>query len=234
VQGQARRSRREEAEDEVPQSRREAGKAERKRRIVQAARELIRETGNAGLSMRALAERAGVSQATPYNLFGSKRAIVLAVVDDARDYQERFAHLAAADPIERLFAAADLAMEYYLADPAFYRTLWAAVFDPSGDIRAEIYNPKQSAFWRGLLDRAVAAGAFADDIDTTLMLRAMNRASASALLEWVVGELPSALLAPSIRHGWALIFAGAAAPAWRERLAAHVRSAQEIIAKNSA
>ena len=34
--------------------------------------------------MRALAVRAGVSLATPYNLFGSKRAIVLAVLEDVR------------------------------------------------------------------------------------------------------------------------------------------------------
>ena len=61
-----------------PLSRREAGKAERRRLIISAARDLIRETGNAGLSMRGLAARAGVSLATPYNLFGSKRAIVVA------------------------------------------------------------------------------------------------------------------------------------------------------------
>src|SRR5271168_2287443 len=57
----------------APVGRREAGKRERRRRIIEAARALIRETGNAGLSMRALAARAGVSLATPYNLFGSKR-----------------------------------------------------------------------------------------------------------------------------------------------------------------
>ena len=63
----------------APSGRREAGKTERRQRIIRAARQLIRQTGNAGLSMRALAVRAGVSLATPYNLFGSKRAIVLAV-----------------------------------------------------------------------------------------------------------------------------------------------------------
>ena len=47
------------ASPKAPMSRREAGKAERRRRIIHAARELIRETGNAGLSMRALAARAG-------------------------------------------------------------------------------------------------------------------------------------------------------------------------------
>ena len=57
-------------------SRREEAKAERRHRIVTAARDLIRETGDTGLSMRAIAARANVSLSTPYNLFGSKGAIL--------------------------------------------------------------------------------------------------------------------------------------------------------------
>jgi len=68
---------------EKPMGQRELAKAERRRRIIAAARDLIRETGNAGLSMRALAQRAGVSLATPYNLLGSKRAIFDLLTDDA-------------------------------------------------------------------------------------------------------------------------------------------------------
>ncbi|WP_418654973.1 TetR/AcrR family transcriptional regulator, partial [Acinetobacter baumannii] len=44
----------------------------RRRNIVDAAHELVRETGGAGFSMLDLARRAGVSPATPYNLLGSK------------------------------------------------------------------------------------------------------------------------------------------------------------------
>ena len=61
-------------------SRREEAKAERRHRIIAAARDLIKETGDTGLSMRAIAARAGVSLTTPYNLFGSKRAIVIALL----------------------------------------------------------------------------------------------------------------------------------------------------------
>src|SRR6185295_3324471 len=89
--------------EDAPLGRRETAKAERRARIIRAARELIRETGNAGLSMRAIASRAGVSLATPYNLLGSKRAIVLAVLQDVRDFQERFAHVRSSDPLERIF-----------------------------------------------------------------------------------------------------------------------------------
>ncbi len=213
----------------VPVSRREAGKAERRRRIIHAARDLIRETGNAGLSMRALAAKAGVSLATPYNLFGSKRAIVLAVLDDVREFQDRFAHLRATDPLERLFAAVDMSVDFYLADPPFYRTLWSAVFDCSDDVRTEIFNWKRAAFWRNLVAEASQRGVLAPDVNVELLFRALDRNFESAMLEWVVGELPSDLLAATIRFGHALILKGAASPEWRGPLDARLRESQSLI-----
>jgi AcrR family transcriptional regulator len=219
---------------ELPLSRREAGKAERRGRIIHAARDLIRETGNAGLSMRALAARAGVSLATPYNLFGSKRAIVLAVLDDVREFQDRFAHLKAIDPFERLFAAVDMSVDFYVADPPFYRTLWAAVFDASDDVRTEILNWKRNAFWRNLVAEASRVGAIAPDIDVELLFRALDRNFESAMLEWVVGELASEHLAPTIRFGHGLILKGAASPDWRGPLDARLLESQALIAPSVA
>lgn len=217
------------AETEVALGRREAGKAERRRRIIHAARDLIRETGNAGLSMRALAAKAGVSLATPYNLFGSKRAIVLAVLDDVREYQDRFAHLRSTDPLERLFTAVDMAIEFYVDDPQFYKTLWAAVFDASDDVRREIYNQQRNEFWRGLVEDAAAAGVVAADVNVDLLFHALDRSFGAAMLEWVVGELPPELLAPTIRHSYALILKGAASADWRGPLDARLLESQARI-----
>jgi AcrR family transcriptional regulator len=207
-------------------SRREAGKAERRRQIIQAARDLIRETGNAGLSMRGLAARAGVSLATPYNLFGSKRAIVVAVLQDVRDFRERFSSLQIADPLEKIFASLDMSIEFYLADPDFYRTLWSALFDASDGVRGEILNPKRDAFWRGLIEDAALAGAVADDIDIDLLLRQLELCLRSMMFEWAVGEIPPERLALTARHGYALILLGAAASDWRGPLKSRVLEAQ--------
>ena len=65
----------------TPLSGHDAGKLKRRRAILDAAREIITTLGDAGLTMRALAARAGVSPATPYNLFGSKQAVLQAVYD---------------------------------------------------------------------------------------------------------------------------------------------------------
>jgi AcrR family transcriptional regulator len=210
--------------------RRAAGKEERRQRIIAAARDLIRETGSTGLSMRELARRAGVSLATPYNLFGSKAAVVLAVLQDVRAFRERFERVGA-DPLARIFAAVDMACDFYLADPAFYTTLWQAVFSAAGDVRLAIYNPKRDAFWRGLVDAAAEAGAVDAAIDRGLLLRQLDGHFRSVMLDWVVGDLPPAALAPAARHGYALILAGAASDGSRPALRTRVAAEQALLAE---
>ena len=52
-----------------------------RRRIIAAARDLLSETASIEFSMRALAAKAEVGHVTPYNIFGSKQAVLLAVLD---------------------------------------------------------------------------------------------------------------------------------------------------------
>jgi AcrR family transcriptional regulator len=56
----------------------EEHKAERRARIISAARELVTKHGYDGLTMRDLAAAARVSVPTLYNLFGGKDAILAA------------------------------------------------------------------------------------------------------------------------------------------------------------
>jgi AcrR family transcriptional regulator len=211
---------------EAPVGRREAGKAERRQRIIHAARELIRETGNPGLSMRVLAARAGVSLATPYNLFGSKRAIVLAVLQDVREFHDRFAHLRATDPLERIFLAVYIQIEIYLADPAIYKTMWAAVFDTSDDLRATLWNEKRDSFWRGLIAAAADAGAISRDISQEWLQRQLDHLFRCIMLDWVVGILPPAAVGPAAQHGYALMLKGACMPEWSGPLTARILDGQ--------
>lgn len=209
-------------------SRREEGKADRRRRIIAAARELIRETGDAGLSMRAIAARAKVSLATPYNLFGSKRGIVLAVLEDVREFHERFSRLRAQDSLERFFQAVTMSIEYYVVDPDFYRTLWAAVFDTSGkEVRTAIITPQSNAFWRGLMAEAAREGVFLPGIDLELLQQSLGMSSSAAMLNWALGDLATAALEPTVNHSHALTLRGAATPEAARRLEATILQHQE-------
>jgi AcrR family transcriptional regulator len=177
-------------------------------------------------------DKAEVSLATPYNLFGSKRAIVLAVLEDIEEFHERFARSKSLDAIERIFQALALSIRFYVEDPDFYRTLWTGVFDMSGkEVRQALARPERGAFWLALLNAAAAEGAIAPAISTGLLLLDLDLAFGAVMLNWVLGALSTDELEPAAAYAYALALGGAATPAWRERLAARVVAAQETLLK---
>jgi AcrR family transcriptional regulator len=202
-------------------SKREEGKEARRRRIVEAARALIRETGDTGLSMRAIAARANVSLATPYNLFGSKRGVVMAVLEDAREFQEKFSVLKDLSAVERIFRALSITLAYHVQDPEFYHTLWASLLDPRGGdagLRAELITPQNSQFWRGLLDEARAEGAIAEDVDMDLLQEALSGRFASVMLKWVMGGGSVRELEPAACLGYASTLCACATDSFRPEI----------------
>lgn len=200
-------------------SRREDAKAERRRRIVAAARDLIKETGDAGLSMRAIAARAGVSLTTPYNLFGSKRAIVIALLEDVREFHERFSQLHRVGAVDRIFQAVSITLAYLADDADFYRTLWteALRFD-SKELRGELQSPQRYGFWWALLNEARSEGALLPDVDLDPLLRALDAVYVAAMLAWVLGAIEVQELEAHVGYGYALTLRGAASGQYAERL----------------
>ncbi len=215
--------------------RREQAKAERRSRIVRAARDLIRETGDTDLSMRTIAKRAGVSLTTPYNLFGSKHAVVLAVFEDERDFVVRFGRLEAANALDRIFAAHDLGMSYFLEDPDFYRALWKALLNTQGADSTGLSTPdrleRSRAAWRALIEDAQDEGLTDRSVSSDTLERALSQASNGAMLAWAMGTLPTSALGPTAALGYALALRGAATPAGAVILLARILSCQDILAR---
>jgi AcrR family transcriptional regulator len=93
-------------------SRRETAKGERRARIVDAACELLRESGVEDLSVKAVAARAGLSLSTLYNLFASKDAILTSVYDqDLLQFAARVEEARCADALDRIFLTIDVSAE---------------------------------------------------------------------------------------------------------------------------
>lgn len=218
--------------------RREQAKAGRRMRIVRAARDLIRETGDTDLSMRMLAQRAEVSLSTPYNLFGSKRAVVLAVLEDERDFAERFRQLKSGNSIERIFEAHELAFSYYTSDPDFYRTLWRALLSTSGQDNTGLATPERlaqtRAIWLGLVRSAARDGYLSEDVPVELIVQAMAHVTGGALLSWAVGSLSTAALTATVGIGYALCLKGLANPVGQNVLQAQILSYQAKLSKTGA
>jgi AcrR family transcriptional regulator len=210
--------------DTLPEigSKREAGKEDRRKRILDAARALIRETGDTGLSMRAIAARANVSLATPYNLFGSKRAVVMAILENVREFHERFSGLKDLSAIERIFSALHITLSYHAADPDFYRAIWLSLLNPGGlaadDLRAELITPQSARFWRSLLEEAASEGAFDPDIDLKLLQLDLGGRFAAVMLTWVMGGCRADELEAAACFGYASSLCASASPEWRPRI----------------
>ncbi|MFI7009501.1 TetR/AcrR family transcriptional regulator [Streptomyces sp. NPDC050145] len=105
---------------------------------LRAARELLEEDGSAGLSLRAVARRAGVSATAPYRHFADREALVSAVA--AQGYVELAESLAAAHPApsspDELAAVAVAYVRFALDHPALFRAMFAEPCDPADAERA--------------------------------------------------------------------------------------------------
>ena len=112
------------------------GEGERLRdEILVAATKVLAETGSEqAMSMRAVAEQAGVSPPSIYMHFADKTDLVYAVCE--RHFTELDAHVEAAlegitDPVERLAARGRAYVEFGLAHAEQYRVLFLATEAPA-------------------------------------------------------------------------------------------------------
>lgn len=196
---------------------RERAKDGRRRRIVNAAHDLLRSEPIESLSVKAIALRAGVSLSTLYNLFGSKDAVLVAVsAQDLVDYEALVRSRTSLDALERLFDAVEVAMELYRADPAFYRATMARRA-PGEPLDALIRQPR-NRFWDTLVDAAKTEGALRPDTDVAVLGRVLVYLFGGALGDWIAGDLELDRFARDIAFGFAVALLPFATPEAEQRL----------------
>ena len=103
---------------------RESAKNERRQRILDAARDVLRESGHLELSIRTLAVRANVTTPTIYNLIGSKQDILLALSQQTIEKLELAHHVSiVTDPIQKAEEVVNGVVAIYRADEDYTRQL---------------------------------------------------------------------------------------------------------------
>src|SRR5262245_58650031 len=175
-------------------SNREEAKHKRRRQIVRAARALMQQTGDTGFSMRALAEQAGVSIATPYNLFGSKQTIMFAVLDDDLEhYQKRLAKVRG-DELDTFFKAVSVTTTLFSTEPSFYRAVLLAVYHEGGREYLSMFGGPRHAMWRGFVVDAIEGGYLTRDVEPDAFAINLGRSFFAAILEWANDQISLAEL----------------------------------------
>lgn len=125
--------------------------------LVDAAARVLAEEGPAGVSLREVARRAGVSQAAPYHYFPSKAALIAAVAEAgfrALDVRATAALArAGSDPIARLDALVTAHIRFALEHPQYFHAMPPRVSDRF----AETVRDARAAAGRDDLDPSTIA-----------------------------------------------------------------------------
>lgn len=176
-------------------------------RVLDAAERLLAK-GSAAFSMRELADEAGMSFATPFNQFGGKSAIMLALsarrIAVMRDRLARAKLPATA--VARVLVAVDIAVAVMLSAPAVNRAVMGAIGAPS-DEPSNVLS-RSSALWA----EALGAGAGLVVATRSLAIAALPDQLAIAfrgvLSFWTAGELSDEMLGVRARAAAAAVLLG--------------------------
>ncbi|MEU0313563.1 TetR family transcriptional regulator [Nocardioides sp. NPDC006273] len=149
--------------------------------LLAAAEPLFARRSVDDVTLDEIAAAAGVAVGSVYNHFGSKAGLHAAVVERAVAADRRFmdrAYTRDGSPVERLYAAADAYLDFYAANPEYFRTLafpngsttYAAGRELAERLAASVQE--QNARMVSELRRGVADGTFRavdpDDVATIL------------------------------------------------------------------
>lgn len=159
-----------------------------RRRVLEAAREMVAAGGLDALSMRALADRAGVSATTLYNLFGTKDGIVHALATDIlREVDAGFDHIVDDDPIEQLRARLLLLVEVVI-DRAPPSLVSAVLEDP---VLTEQINAQWASHTlvEDALRDAMEQGFLVDDLDAALVAEHVRSGLLHQQRMWAAGVI---------------------------------------------
>ena len=214
---------------------REKQMAERRRRILDAAEALIRQTGGTSFPMLALAERAEVSPTTPYNLFGSKAGVLYALLNRTMDQiNEQAQRFSSRNPVERALEAAELGAEFFARDPEFFRALYLFLLGVRDAVHRPHFMNRGLEFWRRPLETParsamLPAGIKAEELARELMIHFVG-----VLELWLHEELDDEGFRAQTVYGTTLLLLGLAGDTMRPRLLKRLKEARRKLPRDFA
>ncbi len=211
-------------------STREIQKAARRRVILDAARSLILEGGRGDFSMTALAEAAGVSLATPYNLFGSKAKILLEIAREGIfGRMTEIGDLPCDGLAQFLSDLSALLAKVYYQDRQFYRRMIATMSAQSSAEGIQAIVALNYAMFEVPVARLLAAKKLKPILGVDILAQQFARSVASALQHRLIERGSEARLAQEIELGLILVAAGLAPGTERTALLDRAKGIEKAI-----
>jgi len=194
--------------------------AARRDRILDAAAAILAVEGSDGLSMRNLAEAAGVSVNTIYNLIGPRDAVIAALVERVIGLIEpAVEHAGGDDPVARCVAVIDRSASLVVDNEVLTRPLAHEIFGHGGPGSARSRQWGTSTLGRAITD-AVDAGVLTEPVSPAAVAETVYAVWANSALSWAQGSIDGEGFRVASLHGLHLALLALATDASRPRLEA--------------
>jgi AcrR family transcriptional regulator len=212
---------------------REETREKLRQRIVAAARDLLSETASIEFSMRALAAKGEVAHATPYNIFGSKQAVLLAVLDaDMAEFERALQARQKSDSLTEIFEVVRLCIEFWFSEPDFYKTLYRTLLDIKG-AHQTFAMPLREGFWRRLTRSMILQGHLQDFVAEEPLAINLRRITLQTISVWIARDLSQKEVEAELGYSISLALLGVAAPGSAARVQKQLLRYQRILLEAS-
>lgn len=202
-------------------SKREEAKTLNRARIRAAAEAIVRGEGMDKLTMRSLAEVAGVSLRTPYNLFGSKTDVLIALLDEAGFEFTRLGSVRSdGAAIAQLLSGLGRIETFFAGDEEYYRGIYAAIMTSDHPEARSTSVGRAIDSARVLIAEAVAHGELRADTDARLLGRHLAITLLAVLGMWGSGFFANRESIAQVRRAWLAVLLQHCSDAARPGLAA--------------
>ena len=207
--------------------------AERRQRILAAARAIVARQGYEALTMRELARESRVTVPTLYNLIGGKEAVLAAAVEE-----QTLRFLAAVErgtgqsPAARLLAVIDACTRELLGLPAYYRSLLHLLYraEAASRVRRRVDRALGSEL-AGALDAIAEAGELVAWASPRALLRSLRGQLSANALAWASGALTDPAFSTTACYDACLTLLGVTTGRSRAELESAARESQPPLRK---
>jgi AcrR family transcriptional regulator len=159
---------------------RERNKRARTERILEAARELLRERDADTITLEQIADRAEVAPGTVFNLVGPRERLFAGLIDQAHEQlEEELAKATGEDPPTRIRRIVATLTRIFLADGEVYRQVLKQWPESGTLLRSSPYPPIRQAVSDGQ-----AAGLLRSEVDAGRVAAAILAGCVGALHQW--------------------------------------------------
>jgi len=210
---------------------REVGKKRRRARILEAARQCIRDGGAENVSLKAIAGAAELSVATLYNLFGSKEGILVALLVSSIESFRQGGGLGPSSPTARgpFDSLSAIAIDEFVSDEFFYRELIKSLSQMESRVHLSGVVGLSLDLGEPIVNRMIAAGELTEVVSPRVLSHHLFMAFVHAVQLWSSGVTSSDQFRTQVAHTQCLLLAGVATEGFRVKLHARLRELDEAM-----